>query len=249
MNKKALEWQRLLKGMAPEEVLKWATTEFSPGTIVFSSSLGAEDQVLTDMLCKNTAGIKIFTLDTGRLPIETHNALNETEKRYKIKIEVLRPDAAAVEKMEKEYGSNLFYESIEKRKLCCSVRKIEPLRKKLSSQKAWICGLRKDQAVTRAAVQIIEWDETFCLYKINPLADWTQNEVWDYIRANKVPYNKLHDKGYPSIGCEPCTKAVKPGDDARAGRWWWEKSMQKECGLHRQGSIPGDKKQEENKDV
>ena len=134
--------------------------------------------------------------------------------------------------MENSFGPNLFYEGIEKRKLCCEVRKLRPLRKILSTLDAWICGLRREQSVTRTRVEKIEWDENFSMVKLNPLADWTEEHVWNYIRGNNVPYNKLHDNGYPSIGCAPCTRAVKPGEAARAGRWWWEEPEKKECGLH-----------------
>ncbi|MFH1367672.1 MAG: phosphoadenylyl-sulfate reductase, partial [Elusimicrobiota bacterium] len=149
-----------------------------------------------------------------------------------INIETLFPEKSAVEKMQNDYGPNLFYDGIEKRKMCCRIRKVEPLKKKLSTLKAWICGLRREQSVTRTAVEKIERDEVFKLYKINPLIDWTESMVWKYIKENNVPYNKLHDRGYPSIGCAPCTRAVKPGEDIRAGRWWWENPEHKECGLH-----------------
>jgi len=239
MNEKIIEWQKICETKTPEEAIKWALAEFGEKNIALSSSFGAEDQVLTHILMEISPAAQVFTLDTGRLPQETHEVLRETENLYRIKIEILRPQAVVVMKMIKENGVNLFYESVEKRKLCCQTRKVEPLKKKLSGLKAWICGLRKGQSVTRAEVQKIEWDETFGLYKVNPLADWNNSQVWEYINKNKVPYNKLHDKGYPSIGCEPCTKSVKPGQDIRAGRWWWENSSQKECGLHRSNNNHG----------
>lgn len=219
-------------GKDPREIIKWGLDFFGTDKIALSSSLGAEDQVLTDMTVKINPAARIFTLDTGRLPQETYDVISETMKKYGMKYEVLFPESGDVEEMEKSFGPNLFYESVEKRKLCCEVRKIRPLRKILSTLDAWICGLRKEQSVTRTGIEEIGWDENFSLAKLNPLANWTEKDVWEYIRKNNVPYNKLHDKGYPSIGCAPCTRAVKPGEHLRAGRWWWEEQEKKECGLH-----------------
>jgi phosphoadenosine phosphosulfate reductase len=228
----AIKWQSELKNASAVEIVCWALDKFGSGGIALASSFGAEDQVLTDILVKTGKEISIFTLDTGRLPQETYDVLEDTRKHYQIKIEVLFPETQAVENLEREYGPNLFYDSVENRKKCCGIRKVEPLKKKLSSLQAWICGLRREQAVTRKDISVIEWDEAFNLFKVNPLIDWTEKQVWDYIRKNGVPYNKLHDKGYPSIGCQPCTRAINPGEDIRAGRWWWETPEQKECGLH-----------------
>ncbi|MDD5686580.1 MAG: phosphoadenylyl-sulfate reductase [Elusimicrobia bacterium] len=224
--------QEELKNLSALDTIKWSIGKYGVKDVAFASSFGAEDQVITDMLIKINPNVSMFTLDTGLLPKETRDLIVETEHRYNIAVEILKPETAAVENMIKEHGASLFYESIEKRKLCCRVRKIEPLKKKLVTLKAWICGLRKEQSITRSDVQKIEWDEAFGLFKINPLADWTEDKVWKYIKDNNVPYNKLHDKGYPSIGCAPCTRAVRHGEDVRAGRWWWETSEQKECGLH-----------------
>lgn len=222
------------------EILTWAFDRFDCLEIAFATSFGAEDQVITDMLAQINRGARIFTLDTGLLPQETLEIWRHTQDRYGFTIEVIRPDPAALNRMLQEHGRELYYESVEKRKLCCHVRKIEPLRKRLAGLKAWICGLRREQSVTRRSVEKIEWDETFGLYKINPLADWTESQVWEYIREHGVPYNALHDRGYPSIGCAPCTRAVKPGEDVRAGRWWWENPEHKECGLHvKDGKIVG----------
>jgi phosphoadenosine phosphosulfate reductase len=220
------------EGKSPEEIISWGLDFFGTDKIALSSSLGAEDQVLTDMIVKINPTARIFTLDTGRIPQETHDTISETIKKYGIKYEVHFPESRDVEEMEKDFSPNLFYESIEKRKLCCEVRKIRPLRKILSALDAWICGLRREQGVTRSAIEKIGWDENFSLVKLNPIADWSEKAVWDYIRKNDVPYNRLHDKGYPSIGCAPCTRAVKPGEPTRAGRWWWETPDKKECGLH-----------------
>ena len=229
------EFNRLLKGKSSGEIVAWALSYFGADGIALASSLGAEDQVLTDMLFKVPSRAAVFTLDTGRLPQETLVCLKETEQKYNFKYQVLYPDASAVEKMLKGKGADLFYESVENRKLCCHIRKVEPLKRALKGLKAWICGLRREQSVTRADLNIIEWDEANGLYKINPLIGWTEKQVWEYIRTNGVPYNKLHDQGYPSIGCAPCTRAVKPGEDIRAGRWWWEHPEKKECGLHFKG--------------
>lgn len=219
-------------GKRCEDIFMWALEYFSRDKIALASSLGAEDQVLTDMLLKIEPKARIFTIDTGRLPKETYECAQETMKKYGFRYQVYNPDAATVKKMVEEKGKDLFYESVENRKLCCQVRKVEPLKRALKGLKAWICGLRRKQSVTRADLDVIEWDETNGLYKINPLIDWTEKQVWDYLRANKVPYNKLHDQKYRSIGCEPCSRAVKPGEDIRAGRWWWEHPEHKECGLH-----------------
>lgn len=219
------------EGCSAEELLKYVTERFGD-RVALATSFGAEDQVLTDMFCRINDKPSIFTLDTGRLPEETYEVMQATREKYGIQIDVLFPDHKEVEKMVNSFGPNLFYTSIEARKLCCKVRKIEPLKRKLSKLDAWICGLRAEQSVTRTDLQRIELDENFGIIKISPLVDWTTEKVWDYIRQNDVPYNKLHDKGYPSIGCAPCTRAVRDGEDIRAGRWWWEQPEHKECGLH-----------------
>ncbi|MEI6639190.1 MAG: phosphoadenylyl-sulfate reductase [Chlorobium sp.] len=222
-----------LSGKSPEEILLWASEFFKAGESAFASSLGAEDQVITDMMIKAKLPIPIFTLDTGRLPQESYDLLDATRKRYSIPVEVLFPDASDVEPMLLRHGANLFYESVELRRECCRVRKVLPLAKKLSTLKGWICGLRREQSVTRTAIAPVEWDESFGLFKINPLADVTEAALWEYIKSHNVPVNALHYRGYPSIGCAPCTRAVNPGEDIRAGRWWWETPEHKECGLHR----------------
>lgn len=219
-----------------QEILAWSLNEFHPH-IALASSFGAEDVVLIDLMTKIEPKARIFTLDTGRLPQETYDLMDKVREKYKIQIETYFPDAAAVEKMVNAKGYNLFYQSVENRKECCGIRKVEPLKRALRGLKAWITGLRREQSVTRMGVAKVEIDNTRGgIYKINPLADWTRQQVWDYIKKNGVPYNKLHDKGYLSIGCNPCTRAVKPGEDERAGRWWWERPDQKECGLHRNSS-------------
>lgn len=206
--------------------------EFSPATL--ASSLGAEDMVLTDLVAKYAPDISIFSLDTGRLNPETYDLLAKVQESYgdKVKLRVFYPQADAVQQYVEDNGINAFYNSIDLRKTCCGIRKVEPLKRALAGQKAWITGMRRQQASTRSIMQIEEHDADHGLTKFNPLADWTEKEVWEYIRANDVPYNALHDKHYPSIGCAPCTRAIAMGEDVRAGRWWWEDEAGKECGLH-----------------
>jgi phosphoadenosine phosphosulfate reductase len=229
----AVEAQReALETKNAEALLAWALGEFHP-RIALAASFGAEDVVLIDMLVRLEPTARVFTLDTGRLPAETYSLIDAIRERYGLAIEVYFPQADAVEAMAREHGVNLFYTSIGKRKLCCGVRKVEPLGRALRGLDAWITGLRREQAVTRAQVRKVEVDpEHGGLIKLNPLADWTSEQVWAYLHAHNVPYNALHDRGYPSIGCAPCTRAVAPGEDPRAGRWWWESADTKECGLH-----------------
>jgi phosphoadenosine phosphosulfate reductase len=225
-------YNEILEGKSALEVLEFFTEEF--GTrLGFATSLGAEDQVLTEMIAGIEPKVKIFTLDTGRLFPETYDLLDSTVKRYKVKIDVYFPDAARVEEMVNKKGINLFYDSVENRKLCCHIRKIEPLTRALKGVDAWISGLRREQSVTRHNGKLVEWDVNNRMIKVNPLIEWTNDDVWDYIRVKNIPYNKLHDKGYPSIGCLPCTRPVAPGEDIRSGRWWWEEPAMKECGLHK----------------
>jgi phosphoadenosine phosphosulfate reductase len=214
-----------------QEVVRLAWQRFGR-KVALSSSFGSEDMVLADMLMRVDPQARIVTLDTGRLPQETYNVMDATRERYGATIEVFFPQAEAVQSMVAEHGLNLFYHAVDLRKLCCGVRKMEPLKRALAGLDAWITGLRREQSVTRTSVHKIEWDESNHLIKINPLADWTEDEVWKYIREHNVPYNALHDRGYRSIGCGPCTRAVQPGEDQRAGRWWWEHPETKECGLH-----------------
>lgn len=240
MKEKIAAYQKLLKGKNVQEICAWALQEFGRAKFALATSLSIEDQALTDVLWQLDKQSQIFTLDTGRLPRETFEAIERTNKKYGQKIEILFPDSQSVEELASDCGPNLFYESIEGRKRCCQVRKVEPLRKKLRSLRAWMTGLRREQSSTRLDLQVIEWDEGFGLIKINPLVDWTEQQVWNYIKAHDVPYSALYDQGYTSIGCDPCTRAVNPGDDIRAGRWWWEAQEHKECGLHikRQNNGP-----------
>ena len=220
-----------LSSLSAGDVLKWAAQNYNE-KLTLSSALGLECQVLTDMIHKKALNIPIFTLDTGRLFNETLNLLSQTEKHYKIKLKVYFPNNSDVERMVSNSGINLFYESIELRKECCSVRKLEPLKRALSGIECWITGLRREQSETRDSMKIIELDKERGLLKVNPLIDWTESQIIEYIKQNKVPYNPLHEQGYPSIGCCCCTRKVKQGKHSRSGRWWWEKAEHRECGLH-----------------
>jgi phosphoadenosine phosphosulfate reductase len=221
-----------LKNVSPQEVLQIVYDRFKD-KIAFASSLGYEDQVITQMISTTCPDMMIFTLDTGRLFPETYDLIEKTIARYKINIKAYFPDYQSVEAMTNSKGINLFYDSIENRKLCCSVRKTLPLQRALNGLEAWITGLRRSQSITRTNLQIVEWDEANHIIKINPLINWSEKDVILHINKNNIPYNILHDKGFPSIGCQPCTRAVEVGEDVRAGRWWWELPEQKECGLHK----------------
>lgn len=210
--------------------LSHIAAEFTPA--VFASSLAAEDMVLTDMILRTKLQIRVFTLETGRLHKETLDVLDRIKETYNYEVALYRPEPAAVDAYVQQNGLNAFYDSVEMRKECCRIRKVEPLNRALAGNKAWITGQRRTQSTTRAALDVQEQDEAHGMVKFNPLADWSEDDVWHYIRSNKVPYNALHDKGYPSIGCEPCTRSIQPGEDVRAGRWWWENPESKECGLH-----------------
>ena len=201
-------------------------------SVTFANSLGAEDMVLTDLISKNRLNISMFSLDTGRLPKETYDLIQEVEQRYSLPLQVYFPNHTLIEEYVSQHGINGFYDSVENRKGCCFVRKVEPLRRALKDKDAWITGMRRDQAVTRGTLQAAAFDADNGLQKFNPLLDWTDKDVWAYIRQFDVPYNKLHDQFYPSLGCAPCTRSVTPGEDIRAGRWWWEDPASKECGLH-----------------
>jgi phosphoadenosine phosphosulfate reductase len=204
--------------------------DFTPA--VFASSLAAEDMVLTDLILRAKLPIGIFSLETGRLHKETLGVLDRIKENYGYEVALYKPEPAAVDAYVKQNGLNAFYDSIDMRKECCRIRKVEPLNRALAGNKAWVTGQRRAQSATRAALDVQENDEAHGMIKFNPLADWSEQDVWNYIRGNKVPYNPLHDQGYPSIGCEPCTRAIQPGEDVRAGRWWWENPETKECGLH-----------------
>ncbi len=221
-----------LEGAPAEEVLRWAVERFHPH-IKLACSFSAEDLVVLDLLAQLVDKPQVFMLDTGRLHPETYDLVDRVRARYGIEIEVYFPEARAVERMVREHGVNLFYQSVELRKLCCQVRKVEPLRRALADTKAWVTGLRREQSPTRARLRKVEIDETHGgIVKVNPLADWAREEVWRYVKEHNLPYNALYDRGYKSIGCAPCTRPVGPDEPERAGRWWWESPETKECGLH-----------------
>ncbi|WPR74661.1 phosphoadenylyl-sulfate reductase [Algoriphagus sp. NG3] len=230
LKKNMHELEAQLSELSAQEGLALVADLF-PGKVTFSTSLGQEDQVITQLIAEAHLPISIFSLDTGRLFPETLDLLSRTEAKYKQNIKVYYPTTASVEKLVSEVGINGFYESVENRKSCCFVRKVEPLKRALAGNEIWVTGLRAEQSANRSGMKRIEWDEGNQILKFNPLLDWTFDEMITYISEKKIPYNPLHDKGFISIGCAPCTRAIMPGEDARAGRWWWEDSK-KECGLH-----------------
>ena len=211
-------------------ILERIARDFTPA--VFASSLAAEDMVLTDLILKADLPIAIFSLETGRLHAETLAMIDRVKETYDYDIALFRPDPLAVERYVTQNGLNAFYESVDMRKECCRIRKVEPLGRALAGKRAWITGQRRAQSATRAELAVQEDDLSHAMQKFNPLTDWSEENVWEYLRTHQVPYNALHDRGFPSIGCEPCTRAVQPGEDVRAGRWWWENPESKECGLH-----------------
>jgi len=218
------------KTAAVQALLADIAGHWSPAA--FANSLGAEDMVLTDLIVKSKLPIEIFSLDTGRLPLETYDLMAAVDRHYGLKLKLYFPQAEEVESYVRNHGINAFYESVTLRKACCYARKVEPLKRALAGKRAWITGLRAEQAATRGNLATREFDEGNGLEKFNPLADWSEKEVWTYIKQHGVPYNALHDKFYPSIGCAPCTRAISLGEDIRSGRWWWESADTKECGLH-----------------
>jgi phosphoadenosine phosphosulfate reductase len=222
-----------LSGKSLEAVLSWSLSAFPDEGLVLASSFGPEDVVLIDAFGKLGRFPRVVTLDTGRLPEETREVAERVVARYPLALETYRPDAARVAEMTVRHGPDLFYESVALRRLCCRTRKIEPLRRALRGAQAWISGVRREQSAERAAAALVAWDDEFGLVKLNPLAEWTEERVWSRVRERGLPYNRLHDAGYRSVGCAPCSRPVGPGEDARSGRWWWESGAAKECGLHR----------------
>ena len=218
-------------------LLREAAELYAPA--VFASSLGAEDMVMLDMIDRDRLPIGIFTLDTGRLHQETYDLLQRIRHRYRVPIVVYAPESSDIEAYVGAHGPNGFYDTIELRRACCGIRKVKPLKRALAGKRSWITGLRREQSVTREELPLKEWDADNRLHKFNPLAEWSTDEVWAYLREHDVPINALHAQGYPSIGCLPCTRAIAPGEDLRAGRWWWEDASYRECGLHPQGANRG----------
>ncbi|WP_353129040.1 phosphoadenylyl-sulfate reductase [Parapedobacter pyrenivorans] len=231
MNTLTTEINTLVSGKSVLESLALLADRF-PERIVFSTSFGIEDQILTHFIFSNELPIRVFTLETGRLFPETYYVWNRTLETYKREIEAYFPDTNAVQQLIREKGPSSFYESIENRKECCRIRKIEPLQRALEGAECWITGIRAEQSGDRQDMSQVEWDAGHQLIKFHPIYDWSLDEVWEYAKTNHIPYNPLHDKGFPSIGCAPCTRAVGEGEDFRAGRWWWEDQSKKECGLH-----------------
>ncbi len=231
LNQNIPKLQNLLSEFQPDKFLKKLSTDYV-GKILFSSSFSYEDQVITHLIADQHLPIQIFTLDTGRLFAETYSVWNSTLERYKISIKAFYPDQLKLESFVEKNGPNAFYESVDNRKDCCYIRKVEPLKRALSGNSIWVTGLRAEHSADRQNLQSIEWDESNQIIKYHPLLHWTTEQVIDFIRTNNIPYNPLHDKGFVSIGCAPCTRAIKQGEDFRAGRWWWEDANKKECGLH-----------------
>ena len=228
---KAEEIKAIIKDLTPQQVLSTMAEHYA-GSIVFSTSFGWEDQVISQMIFSKNLPIKVFTLETGRMFPETYYVWNRTLETNGQPIHAYYPDKDALEKMLTAKGPSSFYESVENRKECCGIRKVEPLNRALKNQKIWITGIRAEQSANREDMDWVEWDEAHQLIKIHPIFHWTLDEVKAYVKKHSIPYNPLHDKGFPSIGCQPCTRAVAPGEDFRAGRWWWEDASKKECGLH-----------------
>jgi phosphoadenosine phosphosulfate reductase len=220
-----------LEGLSAQEGLRLLASEFE-GSIAFSSSLGIEDQLITHYIFSAQLPVRVFTLDTGRLFNESYTLLNKTNERYGRKLEVYFPKHEAVEQLVNEKGPLSFYHSVENRKECCYIRKVEPLKRALQGVQLWITGLRAEQSDNRQGLQLLEWDKGFGVIKYNPLLHWSLEEVFQTVKLLQVPYNPLHDKGFVSIGCAPCTRAIQPGENFRSGRWWWEDNSKKECGLH-----------------
>ena len=231
MKEKLEEIAEKIRGLDPVDALKHFAAQY-PGEIVFSTSFGWEDQVITHMIFANDIPIEVFTLETGRLFPETYYVWNRTLEIYNKPIKAYFPQAEAVQAMVNKKGPNSFYESVENRKECCGIRKVEPLKRALNGNKLWVTGIRSEQSLNRHDMTDLEWDEQNQMVKFHPIFYWSLDEVKTYIKKNNIVYNTLHDKGFPSIGCAPCTRAVREGEDFRAGRWWWEDQSKKECGLH-----------------
>ena len=233
MNKNIIDdLNETFKNKSALDIIKYLSNDYKE-KLAFASSFSAEDQVITGMIAASGGKIKIFSLDTGRLFQETYDLIQITNAKYNVDIELFFPDPSDVEPMVNSKGINLFYESVENRKLCCHVRKVKPLKRALKDLDLWITGLRRDQSDLRHDLKTVEWDEKNGLIKVSPLISWTEKQVWDYIKEKHIPYNKLHDHSFSSIGCQPCTRAVAQGEDIRSGRWWWENPMFTECGLHK----------------
>jgi phosphoadenosine phosphosulfate reductase len=233
-----LELPTSLRERAEGSISQLRAAVASYKNVCYANSLGAESMVLTDLIWEAVPQIEIFSIDTGRLFPETYDLIDRLQRRYSRKLRIYYPEAARLEEWVGQNGINGFRNGMEERRSCCAVRKVEPFRRALAGRDAWVTGIRRGQSASRALAAPIEWDREYGLHKVSPLLDWSEKEIWDYIRKKRLPYNSLHDIGYPSIGCAPCTRAVQPGEDARAGRWWWERADSRECGLHPRRPIP-----------
>jgi thioredoxin-dependent adenylylsulfate APS reductase len=223
---------RPVESAGAEEILRWGI-EYFGDRLAICTAFQASGMVILDMAVRISRNVKVFTIDTGRLPEETHRLISDVRERYGIEIETVMPEAAEVASMVSSHGPNLFYDSVANRRLCCEIRKVRPLNRRLAKLEAWVVGLRRQQSETRETIQKITVDEAHGgILKLAPLADWTREEVWEYIRRHNVPYHELYWQGFSSIGCAPCTRAVQEGEEERAGRWWWEQEAHKECGIH-----------------
>jgi phosphoadenosine phosphosulfate reductase len=221
-----------LRDLADRSVEQLRAAVATYGSVCYANSLGSESMVLTDLIWGVVPEIEMFTVDTGRLFPETYDLIDEIQQRYGRAMRVYYPAAATLEEWVAAHGINGFRDGLEERRACCGIRKLEPFQRAIAGRRAWVTGIRRSQSASRALAAPVEWDEVYGLYKISPLLDWTDQDVWDYVRAQGLPYNRLHDAGIPSIGCAPCTRAIQPGDDERSGRWWWERAVSRECGLH-----------------
>ncbi len=230
-NAQAVALSQRLQGLSVSQAIAWLTQQFAEA-VVFSTSFGSEDQVITHQVAAHELPVRLFTLDTGRLFPETYATWASTLASYHISIQTYAPDAVALDTFVTANGPNAFYNSPELRKSCCAIRKVQPLQKALKGFKVWITGVRAEHSPARNDLQLVEWDEGNQLFKFNPLLHWTTEDVTTYLKQHHVPYNPLTEKGFVSIGCQPCTRAIQPGEDFRAGRWWWEDNSKKECGLH-----------------
>ena len=227
-----LELPKSLRERAADSVsrLKSAVAEFK--NVCYANSLGSESMVLTDLIWGSVPEIEIFSIDTGRLHPETHDLIERIQRRYGRSMTIFYPESSSIEEWVGQHGINGFRDGLEQRQSCCGVRKVEPFRRAVAGRGAWVTGIRRGQSASRALAAPVEWDGEYNLHKVSPLLEWSETEIWDYIRKKRLPYNPLHDHGFPSIGCAPCTRAVQSGDEERAGRWWWERDDSRECGLH-----------------
>jgi phosphoadenosine phosphosulfate reductase len=226
-----------LRQRAQDSILQLRAAVAEYGNVCYANSLGSESMVLTDLIWESVPEIEIFSIDTGRLYPETYDLIERLQARYGRTLRIYYPDGEGVERWVDENGINGFRDGLEQRRSCCVVRKVEPFRRAVSGRGAWVTGIRRGQSASRALAAPVEWDGEYGLHKVSPLLDWSETEIWDYIRKRRLPYNTLHDSGFPSIGCAPCTRAVQPGEDERSGRWWWERGDSRECGLHPRARV------------